>query len=152
MFFAKPQYNALIWYTNLWTTKQCTEWKKRKKSAKKTFVSKNFVSLRLIVRGEMLRIRRSHIRAVEGNLCLYPIDEIWKIFENGYKIRVDQSILYSIFLVDTYRLGEQCLFYSQRLFQSLCAEKQVRTSFLAFLWSVLLNWGNYKQIVYDKML
>ena len=38
-------------------------------------------------------------------------------------MRVSQPLLYSIsFSVDTYRLGEQYLFYSQGVFQSLLAE------------------------------
>ena len=43
------------------------------KSFKNRFDSKIFVYLPLIVRGE--------IRTVEGNLCLYPIDKIWKILK-----------------------------------------------------------------------
>ncbi len=43
------------------------------KSFKNRFDSKFFVYLPLIVRGE--------IRTVEGNLCLYPANEIWKILK-----------------------------------------------------------------------
>ena len=52
---------------------------------------------------------------VEGNLCLYPNMQNLENFENGYKVRVSQSVLYFIvFNMNTYRLGEQYLFYSQR--------------------------------------
>lgn len=47
---------------------------------------KFFVYLRLIVRGE--------IRTVEGNLCLYPANEIWKILRMD--IRCELASLYGI--------------------------------------------------------
>lgn len=62
------------------------------KSFKNPCDSKFFVYLPLIVRGEMLCIRRSHIRAVEGNLCLYPRKQNLENFENGYKIRLTSLI------------------------------------------------------------
>ena len=77
---------------------------------------KKFVHLPLIVRGK--------IRAVEGNLCLYPRKQNLENFENGYKIRLTSLICIYHLCVNAYRLGNEYLFYSQRLFQSLLSENR----------------------------
>ena len=77
---------------------------------------KSFVYLPLIVRGD--------IRAVEGNLCLYPRKQNLENFENGYKIRLASLICIYHHCANTYRLGDEYLFYSQRSFQSLLSENR----------------------------
>lgn len=66
--------------------------KSGKKSSKNPCNSKIFVYLPPIVRG--------NIRAVEGNLCLYPEIRNLENFEKGYLIRICQPILHSIGIIE----------------------------------------------------
>ena len=64
-------------------------------------------------------ITREDIRAVEGNLCLYPNMQNLDNFEVDIRYESCQPYLYSISIsVDAYRLGKR-VYFTSKVFQSL---------------------------------
>lgn len=84
--------------------------------------TKIFVFLWLIVRGKMLCIRRSHIRAVEGNLCLYPNMQNLENFEVDIRYESASLICIHQLLCDTYRLGKR-IYFTSKVFSRACQSK-----------------------------